>query len=418
MVADKFYEKKSYSVEEWDEAVAACTAPLLGDSSGSVTGVSLNNGAGDGSTSTEPSVPKLLLNYFVCMAFEESSVRMAREMGYVKSNKDANEFNDLYKIKERAHISELIKAGKVAEAMEEINSTFGIEVLECGTSGTWSSDNGGASYNGRFGTGAKANGKDDLHFKLLLLDLIEKIRKHDSKDARDRESDDAFVLELIQYSQEKLALKAASNKTYMAELELVMTLLLFPKGGDSKVRLPKSLKNLYSLSLRSNIAELVNRKLLKCLHPQVSTHAEQIGKFPDLISFGNGITGKPFSHISEVLMVRPKEDIGRHLTTDSLAELRDSASGQRRSNAASASDDWSWTADMIREQQQQEAYAKNGGQADDKGVASMEDCDLSEYQYEAKLVQVLKLWAWCENQLHNNDIGVPRVRSSMLRPVK
>lgn len=408
MGAEKVYEKKSYSREEWNDAVAACTAPLLGDISGSVRGVGVNSGGADGSTSAEPSIPKLLLNYFVCMGFEESSVRMAREMRYVKSNKDAQEFNDLYKIRQRAHISELIKTGKVSEAMEEINSTFGIEVLECGAAGPWNNGNGGISSGGRGVNGANANGKDDLHFKLLLLDLIEKIRKHDSESSGSRGGDDSFVLELISYSQEKLALKAASNKTYMAELELVMTLLLFPKGADSKVKLPKSLKNLYSLSLRSNIAELVNRKLLRCLHSRVATHASQVGKFPDLIGFSSGIAGKHLSHYSEVLMVRPKEDVGEHLTTDYMKQPQETSEGLLRSTATSASDDWSWTTDMIKEQQREGAQLEGAAQPVNKAT-SFDDFDLSE----AKLVQVMKLWAWCENQLHNNDIGVPRVHSSM-----
>ncbi|QLQ78074.1 hypothetical protein HG537_0A03210 [Torulaspora globosa] len=404
MVADKVYERKSFSREEWNDAVAACTAPLLNDGRGNVVGMGLNSGEADGSTSAEPSIPKLLLNYFVCMGFEESSVRMAREMGYVKSNKDAQEFNDLYRIRERAHISKLIKTGRVSEAMEEIKSTFGIEVLECGAAGPSNGGIGGTCVSGHVGG---EDGKDDLHFKLLLLDLIEKIRKHDRDTAGNQGDDDEFVLELIKYSQEKLALKAASNRTYMAELELVMTLLLFPKGGDSKVKLPKSLKNLYSLSLRSNIAELVNRKLLRCLHSQVATHASQIAKFPDLIGFSNGIAGKPFSHYNEILMVRPKKDVGQHLTTDSLAELRDSDDGRLRSTATSANDDWSWTIDMIKEQQE-DGQVKSAATSMDK-ASSNDDFDLSE----ARLVQVMKLWAWCENQLHNNDIGVPRVHSSM-----
>lgn len=399
MMRPKFYGKKSFSREEWAEQVAASTAPMLGEVSA--------NGTENGRKSAEPSIPKMLLNYFVCMAYEESSVRMARELGYVKSNRDVQEFNDLYKIRERAHISELLKKGKVSDAMDEINSIFGIEVLECGAAGSWNDEGRAADGSSNGGT-TRSNGKEDLHFKLLLLNLIEMIRAHDQRSSGAGPADDSnddFVLKLIEYSQEKLALKAASNKSYMAELELVMTLLLFPKDGSSKVKLPKSLKNLYSLSLRTNIADLVNRKLLRCLHPQVSNHASHNAKFPDLIGFSNGIIGKQFSHYNEMLVVRPKEDITQNLTTDRVADLQDSADSYLRSADTSASDDWSRTTDLIKEQQ-----ATNSTNADQ---SLNDDFNLSEYQYEAKLVQIMKLWAWCENQLHNNDIGAPRVESGV-----
>lgn len=403
----KFYEKKSFNKEEWADQVAASSAPLLGDLSAGVAGIPSAKGQEDAKTSAEPSIPKVLLNYFVCMAYEESSIRMARELGYVKSNKDAQEFNDLYKIRERAHISELLKSGKVSEAMEEINRIFGIEVLECGMAGSWNY-NGGATDGSVNGNSSKSNGKEDLHFKLLLLNLIEMIRTHD-RQSSEQDPEDDFVLKLIEYSQEKLALKAASNKSYMAELELVMTLLLFPKNGSTKVKLPKSLKNLYSLSLRSNIADLVNRKLLRCLHPQVANHASQNPKFPDLIGFGSGIIGKQYSHYNEMVVVRPKEDIAQNLTSDKLADIKDCADSRLRSSVTSASDDWSRTTNMIKEQQANE-LKKSDSNAERSLV---DDFNLSEYQYEAKLVQIMKLWAWCENQLHNNDIGAPRVESSI-----
>lgn len=422
----KIYEKKSFTREEWNDQIAGSTMPMLGDlyNNGRGTGF-VSNATSNGTdnisarTSVEPSIPKLLLNYFVCMAYEESSIRMARELGYVKSNKDVKEFNDLYKIRERAHISELIKKGKVSDAMEEINTIFGIEVLECGDMGASSngdriSDASVRNYR------ASSNSKEDLHFKLLLLNLIEMIRTHDQECSKlgRRDDSDEFILKLIEYSQEKLALKAASNKSYMTDLELVMTLLLFPMTENANVRLPKSLKNLYSLSLRSNIANLVNRKLLRNIHPQVANESMKNGKYPDLIGSNDGITGKQFSHYNEMLMVRPKEDIAQNLTTESLAELRDNPEGILRSSVTSVSEDWSRTAEMIKEQQQQRVKekqqgGKNSDQVSDMGNPSPDDFDVSEYQYEAKLVQVMKLWAWCENQLHNNDIGVPRVEGSI-----
>lgn len=311
------YEKKSFGKEEWQEHVRSTQLPAAG----------------------EPSVPLLLLNYFVCMAFEESSVRMARELGYVKSNREAEEFNELYRIRERSHIGWLIKRGRVAEAMERISEVFGTEVLE--------GDEGGQ--------------EEDLHFKLLLLNLTEMIRQHRSQPEGPSHE---FILKLVEYSQQKLAIKAASSRSHMQELELVMTLLLVPHDGEVS-KLPRSLRGLYSLPLRAQVAEMVNRRLLRSMHTRVAN-----GKYPDLIG------GMDSGRYTGVLRVRPKEDIATELTTHRLGGLRDDGNG-----------DWGSLAKML------------GGEDD------------GEDKFEARLVQVMKLWAWCENQLHGGGIGVPRVEA-------
>lgn len=413
----KVYEKKSFTKEEWNDQVMRSTLPMLSsDMYSSSLGVSPAPASKDSlspQNSAEPSIPKLLLNYFVCMAYEEASIRMARELGYIKSNKDAQEFNSLYKICERAHITELIKKGKVSQAMEEINTNFGIEVLECDSdSGSRMNGRSLCESNTRHSSSA-ASGKEDLHFKLLLLNLIEMIRSHDEDmstagNTGDTEESDEFVLRLISYAQEKLALKASSNRAYMAELELVMTLLLFPMYSQTKIKKPKSLKKLYSLSLRTKIADLVNRKLLSHVHADVANICCQDSKFPDLIGSGNCITDRQSSAFSEMLLVRPKEDIGLNLKTDKLADMKDAPESLLRPSNSPVSEDWAKTSDMIKAQQ---SNTQTEPMSDPKNSSA--EFDLSEYQYEAKLVQVMKLWAWCENQLHNNDIGVPRVGSDI-----
>lgn len=325
-MSNSSYERKSFSREEWNENVDKVQLPASG----------------------EPSVPQLLLNYFVSMAFEESSVRMARELGYVKSNREAEEFNELYRIKERAHITSLIKSGRVAEAMERISQVFGTEVLEDGS------------------------GEEDLHFKLLLLNLTEMIREHRRKPRNANEDSHEFILKLVEYSQQKLAVKAASSKTHMQELELVMTLLLVPHD-DEVSKLPRSLKGLYSLPIRAQVAEMVNRRLLKSIHVHVAE-----GKYPDLIG---GSTSD--SNYNGILRVRPREDIAKELTSHRLGEIRDENSASRNEYDG----DWASTARLL--------------DGEDEG----------EQKFEARLVQVMKLWAWCENQLHGSGIGVPRVES-------
>lgn len=321
------YERKSFSREEWQENVGKNQLPASG----------------------EPSVPHLLLNYFVSMAFEESSVRMARELGYISNNREAEEFNELYRVRERAHIISLIKSGRVAEAMERISEVFGTEVLE------------------------DESGEEDLHFKLLLLNLTEMIREHRQASPNGEEDSHDFILRLVEYSQQKLAIKAASSKTHMQELELVMTLLLVPQDGEVN-RLPRSLKGLYSLPLRAQVAEMVNRRLLKSMHSHVAE-----GKYPDLVGGTGGNSGTRYTGI---LRARPREDIAKELTTHRLGEVRDESNASHNDGG-----DWASTTKLL------------GGEEE------------GEQRFEARLIQVMKLWAWCENQLHGGDIGVPRVES-------
>ncbi|SCW00733.1 LAFE_0C10748g1_1 [Lachancea fermentati] len=379
------YERKSFSKQEWKDYVLESSLPF--DANGASTDrrsntISLNN-----RPCVEPSIPHLLLNYFIVMSYEESSIRMAKELGYIRNNKDAAEFNKIYKIRDRAYIRELIKKGMVLKAIDEINSKFGVEVLENLTTDSSSK---------------KRSNEEDLHFKLLLLNLIEMIRKH-HQSSKTEENSNKFILELIEYSQDKLALKAGSNKKYMKELELVMTLLLFPmepsQGSHSKsnINLPKSLKNLYSLSLRSKIADLVNRKLLESMHPQILSSSNN-GLFPDLIGLKK--SQKDLYNYNGLLKASSKDTISAEFTATNLGELKDAPEGPLGAKRWS-NNDWRSTTALMKEQNAQNDANTN---TLDSGTG---------LKYEAKLIQAMKVWAWCENQLHSSDIGVPRVEGGI-----
>ncbi|SCU87156.1 LADA_0E02344g1_1 [Lachancea dasiensis] len=381
------YDRKTFSRQEWKEYVLESALPF------DIAGLSSDVHGSYSSQSKRPcpeaSIPHLLLNYFVVMSYEEASIRMARELGYVTTNKEAFTFNQIYKISERAHVRELIKKGRILEAIEEIYTKFGVQVLEPPNTGIPT-----AAGSTRAGNG------DDLHFKLLLLNLIEMIRKHHQSGASPEESSD-FILELIEYSQERLALKADSNKQYMKELELVMTLLLFPmektSAPDSKMPLPKSLRNLYSLSLRTKIADLVNRKLLQSMHGQISS-ATSNGEFPDLI--GSDPFPQALHSYTGIFQSSNSEEAGFEYAASKNAE------SQQRSRSSTVGKPWkenAWKAtnELLKQQDQDmRCESENNG-------ASSECC--KQLEYEAKLNQVIKLWAWCENQLHNCGVGVPRV---------
>ncbi|SCU92532.1 LAFA_0F11210g1_1 [Lachancea sp. 'fantastica'] len=380
------YDRKTFSRQEWKEYVLESALPF------DVVGFERNSAVGSDSvakrTCLEPSIAHLLLNYFVVMSYEESSIRMARELGYVRNNKDASTFNRIYKIKERARVRELIKSGKILEAIEQIYTEFGVQVLEKDRSGI------------EDGTKTSSDDDDDLHFKLLLLNLIEMIRRHHQSGASPEDSSD-FILELIEYSQERLASKADANTQYMKELELVMTLLLFPmekcpeKNGVENMALPKSLRNLYSLSLRTKIADLVNRKLLESMHPQISAATED-RKFPDLIGFN--ASDHDAGRYHGMFPSNNDEDAGFGTPFDNPKNLGSTSRTPFEQKPWQKS---SWNTTSRRMEQEDHLQERPA-------------TDLYKHaEYEARLKQVMKLWAWCENQLHHCGVGVPRVEGGI-----
>ncbi|CCD26462.1 glucose-induced degradation complex subunit GID8 NDAI_0H02880 [Naumovozyma dairenensis CBS 421] len=493
----QYYKYKTFSKEEWNQLVSeqsslndfnisnsnkfyhlsshpitsSSSISLLPNTSNSNTLVppststsnSSTNNTGTYSKNREISMSKLLLNYFISLAYEESSIRMAKELGFVKNNKDAIEFNQLYKITERHRIMKLIKLGQILKAINLITSVFGISILENSTEQQQEGNDG-----------------DDLHFNLLLLNLIEMIRSnHQSKKSAaaaddDDDANNDFILKLIQYSKENLAIKASTNKYHMEQLELVITLLLFPNDDESNEifskKLPRPLKNLYSLSLRSKIANLLNKKLLNCIHSNVSNQ----NKFPDLLNlkqfneFGNAANSNTSNQNKILLdedndlitqskntrMKNSKKNSHRHHQHDhedrndeaeieieeeekddetkkeNTDTVNSSISGNiiesndfpRQSSLTSnklsdfeindnlndsSSNYWNETKKILKQDDNNISKDIDRNKVGNQGASSL-SYSLS---YEPNLIQLIKLWAWCENQLHANDIGVPRVEN-------
>ncbi|SCU96844.1 LAME_0F17634g1_1 [Lachancea meyersii CBS 8951] len=383
------YDRKTFSRQEWKEYVLESALPF------DVTGAASSAPTGSDSqlkrACPEPSIAHLLLNYFVVMSYEESSIRMAKELGYVRNNKDASTFNKIYKIRERASVRELIKAGRILEAIEKIYTEFGVQVFEPNRSNAEDGMKGDSD-------------DDDLHFELLLLNLIEMIRRHHQSGASPEESSE-FILELIEYSQERLALKADSNTQYMKELELVMTLLLFPmekkvSEKESERVLPKSLRNLYSLSLRTKIADSVNRKLLESIHSQISM-ANADGKFPDLVGL-NTAAHQAVASYNGMFVSNNDEDVCFETPSHKPNDLRSNTQTPLAERPWQHSA-WKATSRLIKQQERERnPIGENTSSEDYRHV-----------EYEARLIQVMKLWAWCENQLHNCGVGVPRVEGGV-----
>ena len=90
-----------------------------------------------------------------------------------------------------------------------------------------------------------------LHFALLRLQLIEKVRRGDPNSKDD-------LLDAINFANKQLAPRAKQSDNFVKELEKGMALLIFPRE-----KLPAQLKALLEPSLRLEIATQVNEALLR-----------------------------------------------------------------------------------------------------------------------------------------------------------
>lgn len=430
------------------DSLGPATVNSAGDS-GAANANPLNNRAGRAGLNTshsdaymtiaanEPSIPGLLLNYFVTMGYAGASLEMARELGLVVTDEDAMAFNEVYKIRERAEISRLIRSGNTGAAIEKIIEVFGVDVLEELDDET----------DARFFGSITRHRSGDLHFKLLLMNLIERIRAHHKAVSEHAESnaiaDQNFILDIIKYSQEKLAARAASNPKYMKDMELIMTLLLLPPGYDIR-QLPPSIRQLYSVSLRNRIADQVNKRLLDHIYPNIANQR----RFPDLIcpsrvdhravnqtSTRSGpilrtdLQSLSQSGKSERSVVVGASSSGRDppepqllsrtsrgsYWARSVASLRGNETGKLKEKAGGGKG---------KEGELEQGKAQNNVDADSEveneedgnkaaNFLGTRDIDANDLLYEANLVQVMKIWSWCENQLHSKGIGVPRVENDV-----
>ncbi|CAM9018187.1 unnamed protein product [Wickerhamomyces anomalus] len=191
------------------------------------------------------SLNHLVLNYLIFEGYESSTVKFAKEIGIDLNNKgtkqddDEDEVNPLQKnllmginsIKIRNEIKLNILNGEVQLAINKLNLNYP-DLLEQ---------------------------NNFLHFKLLLLNLIEMIRNNNEDSKNDDNNQELFVMNIIKFAQDKLTNKAIKNVKFMEELELTMTLLLYSNNKDL---LPAKLNELFEFKLRRDIADLVNKSIL------------------------------------------------------------------------------------------------------------------------------------------------------------
>lgn len=299
----------------------------------------------------------LLLNYFIIQSYEDSSIKLAKELNLIKNNIDLKNFINFFKINERKKIIKLIKSGNIIESINLINKFFDIQFL---------------------------NNNIDLYFKLSLLNLIEMIRSHNLSNTENKDKNNTqFIIDIIKYTQSKLSSKASLNINYMKQLELVITLLLYPHD-DTNNNLPPILKNLFSLSLRSKIADLVNKKLLtNFIYPNLNDDTN----FKILLNFNpylnlinnNGISSSNDNNDQEEEEARDFNDI---LNTDKLNDIKNDYSNNSNSNY------WNNTSSLLE---------------------ANTDTPLITNNLDNGLLGLFKIWIWTENLLHKDDIGIPRI---------
>lgn len=196
---------------------------------------------------------KIVLNYLLFEGYKETAIKFANEVGIelTRETEENSYLLGLKSIDKRNEIKSLILDGELESAINKVNLWYP-DLLET---------------------------NEYLYFKLLLLSLIEMIRgsigsaapqggaqgnaQGSAQEASSAGQREEFIMQVIDFTKEKLTNKAIKNKLFMEELELIMTLLLYSNlDGDCDYEIPKKLSYLLELKLRREISDLVNKAVL------------------------------------------------------------------------------------------------------------------------------------------------------------
>lgn len=349
----------------------------------------------------EPSIPLLLLNYFIVYGYEEAAIRLAKELNIISNNNDILSFNKLFMINERKQIKILIQSGKIMDSITLIDNLFGLESLN--------SNNNNNNQSNQMNSLNKQNDnsytppEEDLLFKLMLLNLIEMIRSNNNTTNTTNDNDD--ITKLIEYTRTHLAMKASHSIKYMNDLQSVISLLMLhsvAKKNNKSLKLnqlPLNLQKLYSIKLRNNLAHLINMKLLQLININVSNQS----RFPNLILSNN----------SNILGGGNSLDNDYH--NNSLKYILKNNPDQQKTKSRNESiEPKTYPSTSITDHnkywQETKKYL-NKGKNNITTTESTKHTDNS--IFEANLVQLMKLWIYSENQLHRKDFGIPRVEDNL-----
>ncbi|KAF9739674.1 hypothetical protein PMIN06_012723 [Paraphaeosphaeria minitans] len=166
---------------------------------------------------SKPSIDLLVMDYLVSHGYPRTAAKFAKEAGV------PTHLIEQESIEARVEIRQAIHKGDIDTAINKIND-FDPQILD----------------------------KDPaLHFALLRLQLIELIRNCTSVP-------DSDITPAINFASSQLAPRAATNESFLKDLELTMTLLIFLPSDNLQPRLAELLKP----GLRQQVAAKVNEAIL------------------------------------------------------------------------------------------------------------------------------------------------------------
>lgn len=293
----------------------------------------------------------LILNYLIIEGYETAASNFAKESGIKEP-----QIEGLKLINQRNEIKLMLIKGEINEVIKKLNEYFPF-LLEK---------------------------NDFLYFKILMLNLIEIIKKHQKEKGKEsggktkrrsssrrkssvgrvnsisRKSmnDEDYIKEeqffntIIMFIKEKLFDKAIKNKTFLQELELTMCLLLFDFHDfqNNLDALPKELMSLINnTGLKNEVFNLINNSILSYKSNYLS----------------NSSTQGDFERIDEV---------GFILDSDEDAD------------------------EVEQEEEEEQEEAKEDEKLENKQDLSFVN---------SKLKQLVNLWIWGENELQ--DKNIPRI---------
>lgn len=167
---------------------------------------------------------QVVLNYLIFEGYESTATKFGKEIGI-----NLQDYYEMNSINFRKKIKNYLLNGEIQIVIDQLKLEYP-DLLE----------------KNQF-----------LHFKLLLLHLIEMIKSH-----KNNQDKDQFIINIIDFAKKKLTNKALKNPKFMEELELTMTLLLYSNNEEINNNLPDKLKELLKFKLRIDISNLINKSIL------------------------------------------------------------------------------------------------------------------------------------------------------------
>lgn len=121
---------------------------------------------------------------------------------------------------------------------------------------------------------------------------------------------------------------------------------------------------------------------MQSILPRINSQLEKSG-LPDIL--GSSFQSNRVPTLTNVIRSIPRESITTERLTGELAHIEEKQGSSMSTNS-----------DMSRIQG--EIFEELGENLHSYYIPN-----------DVRLVQIMKLWVWCENQLHSSDVGVPRV---------